>query len=214
VDAAEIVVFASGGGRPPCHCLLGGGRASSARPRRCVPPPRARTRAFPARSRPSLLLIPAVATLSGAAMDAARSTSGLGSTTRMVGATADATAAVSGLAAARRPPFAALSAACQKRHPTTRASSGRLVPWATPGRLPAARGWVGGGSGSCRGRPAACGRLGRSRTWSTACSGGRYRFIFAVIVVICIVTVTAIDNSLRGVFSMLCALCGVQKTAY
>ena len=35
-------------------------------------------------------------------MDAARSSSGLGSTTRMVGATTDAAAAVSGLATARR----------------------------------------------------------------------------------------------------------------
>ena len=47
-------------------------------------------------------------------MDAARPTSGCGSTTRMVGATADATAALGGLAAARRRKFEARSAACQK----------------------------------------------------------------------------------------------------
>ena len=34
-----------------------------------------------------------------------------------------------------------------------------------------------------------------------------------LLLLICVVTVTAIDNSLRAVFSMLCALCGVQTTA-
>ena len=35
-----------------------------------------------------------------------------------------------------------------------------------------------------------------------------------LLLLICIVTVTTVDNSLRAEFSMLCALCGVQKTAY
>ena len=107
-----------GGGPLPATCLMGGGRGFfGVFAKVCAAPQGARTRALPARLPPSLLLNPAVATLSGASTDAAGSTGGCGPTRRMVGATADTTAALCSLAAARCRPFAALTAACQKRSP-------------------------------------------------------------------------------------------------
>ena len=85
-----------GGGHP-----LGGGRASLARLGRCEAAPWARTRAITAQSCPSPLLIPAVVTLSGAAMCTVSSTGGCRSTVRMAGGTAAAIAAVSDVPAAR-----------------------------------------------------------------------------------------------------------------